>query len=54
MEDGQRNADSITIDAIPREVHSFLGHIALMEKNIDNAIIEYHKELKHFEDPKHV
>ena len=40
-------------DDIPREhVHRSLGHIALMEKNIDNAIIEYQEELKHFEDPK--
>ena len=40
-------------DDIPREhVHRSLGHIALMEKNINNAIIEYQEELKHFEDPK--
>ncbi len=39
-------------DEIPREhVHRSLGHIAMVEKDLQTVISEYTAELKHFEDP---
>jgi arylsulfatase A-like enzyme/tetratricopeptide (TPR) repeat protein len=40
------------IDELPREhVHRALGHIAMMNQDVDTVIQEYQKELLHFEDP---
>jgi len=39
-------------DDIPREhVHRALGHIAMIDQDMDTMIQEYRQELQHFEDP---